>query len=85
MDKGTRDKPEFYIRRGASTYPAQPGDLREAARSRPPAQAPGRMTPFGRRDRSARPRAESAPAVPHWRALTGLAHGEAHEIATSRY
>ena len=47
VDKGSRDKPEFYIRRGASTYPAQPGDLREAARSRPPAQAPGRMTPFG--------------------------------------
>jgi hypothetical protein len=36
VDKGSRDKPEFYIRRGSSTYPAQPGELREAARSRPP-------------------------------------------------
>jgi Putative DNA-binding domain len=25
-----RDKPEFYVRRGASTYPAQPSDLRQA-------------------------------------------------------
>ena len=35
VDKGSRTKPEYYIRRGASTYPAQPGDLRDAARSRP--------------------------------------------------
>lgn len=26
----SRDKPAYYVRRGASTYPAQPGDLREA-------------------------------------------------------
>jgi hypothetical protein len=30
----TRDKPEFFVRRGASTYPAQPGELREATLSR---------------------------------------------------
>ena len=47
VDKGSRDKPEYYVRRGASTYPAQPGDLREAARSRPAAEATGQMTPFG--------------------------------------
>jgi predicted HTH transcriptional regulator len=23
-DKGSRDKPEFYVRRGSSTYPARP-------------------------------------------------------------
>jgi hypothetical protein len=47
-DKGSRDKPEFYVRRGSSTYPAQPADLRQAARSRPPADvASGRSTPFG--------------------------------------
>jgi predicted HTH transcriptional regulator len=34
-DKGSRDKPEFYVRRGSSTYPAQPGEPREAARTRP--------------------------------------------------
>ncbi len=34
-DKGARDKPEFYVRRGSSSYPAQPGELREAARTRP--------------------------------------------------
>jgi hypothetical protein len=48
VDKGSRDKPEFYIRRGSSTYPAQPGELRRAARSRPPAEGTGgRRTPFG--------------------------------------
>jgi len=48
VDKGSRDKPEFYIRRGSSTYPAQPGDLRRAARSRPLAEGThGRHTPFG--------------------------------------
>lgn len=47
VDKGSRDKPEFYIRRGASTYPAQPADLRQAARSRPPPEPAGRRTPFG--------------------------------------
>jgi Schlafen, AlbA_2 len=33
VDSGSRDKPEFYVRR-ASTYPAQPNDLREATLSR---------------------------------------------------
>jgi predicted HTH transcriptional regulator len=47
VDKGSRDKPEFYIRRGASTYPAQPADLRQAARSRPAPEPAGRRTPFG--------------------------------------
>jgi predicted HTH transcriptional regulator len=47
-DKGSRDKPEFYVRRGSSTYPAQPGELREAARNRPPPNGyPGLSTPFG--------------------------------------
>lgn len=41
VDKGSRDRPEFYIRRGSSTYPAQPGELRQAARSRPPAENSG--------------------------------------------
>lgn len=27
---GSRDKPDYYARRGANTYPAQPSDLREA-------------------------------------------------------
>jgi hypothetical protein len=30
----TRNKPEYYVRRGASTPPAQPSDLREAVRNR---------------------------------------------------
>ena len=48
VDKGSRDKPEFYTRRGSSTYPAQPGELRRAARSRPSAEGTnGRRTPFG--------------------------------------
>jgi hypothetical protein len=48
VDKGSRDKPEFYIRRGSSTYPAHPGELRRAARSRPLAEGThGRRTPFG--------------------------------------
>jgi hypothetical protein len=47
VDKGSRDRPEFYIRRGASTYPAQPDDLRQAARSRPASEPTGPRTPFG--------------------------------------
>jgi hypothetical protein len=31
-----RDKPEYFVRRGASSYPALPGELREAALSRNP-------------------------------------------------
>ncbi|WP_438306825.1 AlbA family DNA-binding domain-containing protein (plasmid) [Streptomyces sp. HUAS TT11] len=30
----TRDKPEYFVRRGASTFPAQPNDLNEAVLSR---------------------------------------------------
>ena len=46
--KGSRDKPEFYVRRGSSTYPAQPGELREAARTRPALNVnPGRRIPYG--------------------------------------
>jgi len=44
-DKGSRDKPEFYVRRGSSTYPAQPGELREAARSRTYRAEPGAAWP----------------------------------------
>jgi hypothetical protein len=40
-DKGARDKPEYFVRRGSSTVHAQPGELREAARSRPTSQASG--------------------------------------------
>jgi hypothetical protein len=36
VDKGSRDKPEFFVRRGANTYPGQPSDLREAVLSRLP-------------------------------------------------
>lgn len=32
VDSGSRDKPEYYVRRGASTYFAQPSDLAEAVR-----------------------------------------------------
>lgn len=32
-DLDHRDKPQFYVRRGASTYPAQPSDLNVALRS----------------------------------------------------
>jgi hypothetical protein len=47
-DKGSRDKPEFDVRRGSSTYPAQPGELREAARTRPALYVnPGRRIPYG--------------------------------------
>jgi hypothetical protein len=46
VDKGSRDKPEYFVRRGSSTYPAQPSELREAARNRPTMQTNG-STPFG--------------------------------------
>lgn len=36
VDNGTRNKPEFFVRRGASTSPAQPSDLREATLSNAP-------------------------------------------------
>ena len=34
VDSGSRDRPEYYVRRGASTYFAQPSDLAEAVRRR---------------------------------------------------
>jgi len=44
----TRDKPEFYVRRGANTYPAQPSDLREATlASQPTAQPLDLVSRFG--------------------------------------
>ena len=47
-DKGSRDKPEFYVRRGSSTYPAQLGELHVAARTRPALNGnTGRLTPYG--------------------------------------
>ena len=50
VDKGSHEKPEFYIRSGSSTYTAQPADLRRAARSRPLAEEPhGRRTPISHR------------------------------------
>lgn len=43
-----RDKPEFYVRRGASTYPAQPNDLRESTlASQPTAQPYDMVSRFG--------------------------------------
>ena len=30
-DKGSRDKPEFYVRRGSSTFPASPPNYADAA------------------------------------------------------
>jgi Putative DNA-binding domain len=33
-NSGARDKPEYYVRRGASTYPAQPEDFAEIIRKR---------------------------------------------------
>jgi hypothetical protein len=30
VDKGSQDKPEYYVRRGSSTFHAQPADIREA-------------------------------------------------------
>jgi hypothetical protein len=36
-DPGSRDKPDFFVRRAASTYHVQPSDLREAVLGRPPA------------------------------------------------
>jgi|GEM_PF-1022624 hypothetical protein len=37
-DLDHRDKPQFYVRRGASTYPAQPSDLNEMLRPQQPWQ-----------------------------------------------
>jgi len=46
-DPGSRDKPDFYVRRGANTYPAQPNDLREAISRTLPNQTAYQSTPFG--------------------------------------
>jgi hypothetical protein len=53
--KGSRDKPEFYIRLGASTYPAQRGDVREATRPRPASRFPGGGHRSARGDARAQP------------------------------
>lgn len=45
-DANSRDKPEFYVRRGANTHPAQPGDLREVVLARLQSQAQGRARVF---------------------------------------
>jgi Putative DNA-binding domain len=46
-DPGSRDKPDFYVRRGASTYHAQPSDLREATLRRSTPENHADPTPFG--------------------------------------
>jgi predicted HTH transcriptional regulator len=45
-DPGSRDKPEFYVRRGANTYHAYPPELRAAVLSRLPAAANQMLPPF---------------------------------------
>ena len=42
---GNRDKPDYYVRRGANTFPAQPSDLREAVLASQPPSIPA--TTFG--------------------------------------
>jgi predicted HTH transcriptional regulator len=42
---GNRDKPDYYVRRGANTFPAQPSDLREAVLASQPPSTPA--TTFG--------------------------------------
>jgi hypothetical protein len=45
VDKGSRDRPEYYVRRGASTLPAQPADIREAVTAQvPQGNSPGHLT-----------------------------------------
>jgi len=39
-------RPSYYIRRGATTFPAAANDVRMLARSRPPADAPVGLRPF---------------------------------------
>lgn|ERR1022692_1425948 len=45
-DTGSRDRPDFYVRRGASTFHAQSSDLREAMLRRRPDNQASRSTPF---------------------------------------
>ncbi|MST31248.1 hypothetical protein GHK86_00685 [Acidimicrobiaceae bacterium USS-CC1] len=48
VDPDAKDRPEYFVRRGASTYPAWPADLREAVMSRqPPAGFPNGMGGLG--------------------------------------
>lgn len=48
-DPSSRDRPDFYVRRGANTYPAQPSDLREAVLADiPNEKSRNRAKPFGR-------------------------------------
>ncbi|MEU9477127.1 ATP-binding protein [Streptomyces sp. NPDC048191] len=42
----TRDKPEYFVRRGASTFPAQPGDLSDAVLNRRPTTNDSSFRPF---------------------------------------
>jgi hypothetical protein len=44
-ERGSQDKPEFYVRRGGSTYHAHPADLRTVVASRLPA-APTHRLPW---------------------------------------
>lgn len=50
VDSDARDRPQYYVRRGASTYPAQPSDLAEVCRrmiqSPPPSDGGARGKPF---------------------------------------
>ena len=47
-DSSSGDKPDFYVRRGASTYPALPNDMREAILTDVPSERrSARTTPFG--------------------------------------
>lgn len=47
-DKGSWDSPSSTCAGASSTYPAQPGELREAARTRPALNVnPGRRIPYG--------------------------------------
>jgi len=40
VDDSSKERPEFYVRRGASTYPAQPNDMRETTLTRPGHEIP---------------------------------------------
>jgi predicted HTH transcriptional regulator len=42
-----RDRPQYYVRRGASTYPAQPSDLHEVFQRVAESSQPGAFPPRG--------------------------------------
>jgi hypothetical protein len=46
VDPDAKDRPEYFVRRGASTYPAWPADLREAVMSRQPPSYPNSVGGF---------------------------------------